>query len=230
MISVRSGDDHDYCEHVHEIEVGKGTIRRIREISVKSISMVMNVRRPGFQLLSLFPANLRQEGNPTHADNPCVLPDQIKIYLERYLPLIAMSLLIVFTSNVISWRRLPPPGGSSPQVLFSTRTDDDMIELDEESNSPSTLSSSVCLPGSTEPMKTSSQSSLRMNGWTMFDASGGAENNSLLSKLFNGLWVCSSSTVVHRRRRLWYRCLCDIRNIALVPLCIFAVINWWVAR
>ena len=237
MTLINSGDDHDYCEYVHEIEVTKGTIRKLREISVKSISMVMNVRRPGFQLLSLLPSDLRQEGKPTHADTPCVLPDQMKIYLERYLPLIAISLLAIFTSNVIGLRR-SSPGGSPPQLLFATKTkeDDDVIELDEESNplfdpsTSSTSSSSVRPAGSTHLKKTSS---LRANGLAIFGALGGgrdSENNSLLSKILSTPWVycsCTSSSVFHRRRRLWYRCLCDVTNVAVVPLCVFVVITWW---
>ncbi|KAI5296776.1 hypothetical protein KEM55_005616, partial [Ascosphaera atra] len=51
--NIYSGDDHDYCEVVHErfaTANGAGPIER----TVKSISMAMGVRKPGFLLVSLW--------------------------------------------------------------------------------------------------------------------------------------------------------------------------------
>ena len=57
MISIHSGDDHDYCEYTHSIpflsEGPDPKINYVREVTVKAISSAENIRRPGLQLLSL---------------------------------------------------------------------------------------------------------------------------------------------------------------------------------
>lgn len=46
---IFSGDDHDYCKFTHEF----GDNEHSEEITLKSFSMAMSVKKPGFQLLSL---------------------------------------------------------------------------------------------------------------------------------------------------------------------------------
>lgn len=58
---VFSGDHHDFCEYVHEND------RDILETTVKTFSMAGGVKRPGFQLLSLF-------NDGTHETAPVLLP------------------------------------------------------------------------------------------------------------------------------------------------------------
>lgn len=85
-----SGDDHDYCELQHQSGV--------REVTVKSFSMAMGIRKPGFQLLSV-PAN---DGDGAGAvDQLCLLPDQIGIYLGGYLPLVALTLGVMIVDLVL---------------------------------------------------------------------------------------------------------------------------------
>ena len=63
--------------------------------------MAMNVRRPGFQLLSLLPKQYwMDDTTTTHADQICLMPDQLSIYLSTYIPLLLVSLLIVFLLNI----------------------------------------------------------------------------------------------------------------------------------
>jgi len=81
-VLVLSGDDHDYCEIIHP--------NNIREVTVKSISMAMGIRRPGFQLISI-PVN----DIDGYADQPCLLPDQLRIYLKVYLPCAVITILIL---------------------------------------------------------------------------------------------------------------------------------------
>jgi len=69
----------------------------------------MYVRRPGFPLLSLAPTQLRDHDVPTYKDVPCLLPDQLRIYLNIYLPLLAVSIAFVCLANLVcvsmsSWR------------------------------------------------------------------------------------------------------------------------------
>ena len=85
-----SGDDHDYCELQHQ--------GGVREVTVKSFSMTMGIRKPGFQLLSV-PQD--DKDSPGAADRPCLLPDQIGIYLEGYIPLVALTLVVMIVDLVL---------------------------------------------------------------------------------------------------------------------------------
>jgi hypothetical protein len=58
----------------------------------------MGIKHPGFQLLSLTPAPHRTDSG-TLADTPCLLPDQLGIYLSAYIPLLVFSLLVLVVSS-----------------------------------------------------------------------------------------------------------------------------------
>ncbi|KAL9599693.1 MAG: hypothetical protein Q9219_003681 [cf. Caloplaca sp. 3 TL-2023] len=118
-----SGDDHDYCEVVHRgytSPKGGG----VREITVKSFSWAMGVRRPGFLMLSLWNPLDREDrdasphsshssksgasgGDKDHDDHQtiqphlCLLPDQLSIFI-RYAVLLALTLLILFIRAIRS--------------------------------------------------------------------------------------------------------------------------------
>lgn len=100
---VFSGDDHDYCEVVH-----RGYSSRmggLREITVKSMSWAMGIRKPGFLMLSLWnplDAEGRSVGtSASHASAStvrtqlCLLPDQLGI-LARYGLLLGVTLFVMF--------------------------------------------------------------------------------------------------------------------------------------
>ena len=73
----------------------------IPEVTVKSFSMAMGVRRPGYQLLSLVPPHLARAGqSQSLAHRPCLLPDQLDIYLSVYIPLFVLSVFVLLTANV----------------------------------------------------------------------------------------------------------------------------------
>ncbi len=61
----------------------------------------MGINRTGFQLLSLLPhdSGLVASQGRTFADAPCLLPDQLTIYIERYLPLFVFSLVALAVSS-----------------------------------------------------------------------------------------------------------------------------------
>lgn len=97
---VFSGDDHDYCEVVHRAYPSSGS--GIREITVKSISWAMGVRKPGFLMASLL-NELDESGRRMHPNGAsqdtlqthlCLLPDQIAILL-RYGLLLGFSVLLL---------------------------------------------------------------------------------------------------------------------------------------
>jgi hypothetical protein len=94
-----SGDDHDYCEVLHRRYPSAGG--GIRETTVKSVSWAMGVRKPGFQMLSLWnPVNegdsAIKSGDPkgTLQSHQCLLPDQLSIFI-RYAILIVMTLALL---------------------------------------------------------------------------------------------------------------------------------------
>ena len=102
---IFSGDDHDYCDVIHRGYTSKNG--GIREVTVKSISWAMGVRKPGFLLLSLWnPVN--EDGKATSPDatkastiqtHLCLLPDQLSIFI-RYGLLLAFTLIALFIRAV----------------------------------------------------------------------------------------------------------------------------------
>ncbi|KIM92101.1 hypothetical protein PILCRDRAFT_810120 [Piloderma croceum F 1598] len=95
---IFSGDDHDYCDISHPMPL-RASSPKTRlfspEITVKSLSIVMNVRHPGFQLLSLVSQPSYQEQLHT----PCALPDQLGIYLWGYAVMGVVSVVLILVAN-----------------------------------------------------------------------------------------------------------------------------------
>lgn len=102
---VFSGDDHDYCDVIHRGYTSKNG--GIREVTVKSISWAMGVRKPGFLLLSLWnPVDEHGKATsqealkaPTIQSHLCLLPDQLLIFI-RYGWLLAFTLVVLFVRAV----------------------------------------------------------------------------------------------------------------------------------
>jgi len=103
-----SGDDHDYCEVVHQGYPSRG--RGIREITVKSISWAMGVRKPGFVLVSMWnpiddngktlsgtQALIDRETLQTHL---CLLPDQLAIFI-RYAKFLGVSIVLLLVRSFL---------------------------------------------------------------------------------------------------------------------------------
>ena len=101
---IYSGDDHDYCEIEHNEFTG-----RIREITVKSMSWAMGVRKPGVQLVSLWnPVDVfkAMSSDPnlstprgTVQNHMCLLPDQLSIFI-RYGQIAGLTLLILLLGAI----------------------------------------------------------------------------------------------------------------------------------
>lgn len=133
--SPSSGDDHDYCEYIHTLDDST----RIREVTVKSLSMAMGIRRPGFQLLSLALPSSAPVKAVTHADAPCLMPDQLAIYLSVYLPLIAASLLVLLVLNVLGSSRAPRRSSNASLTRMTSRPRSDLDGSDDDLPKPSTV-------------------------------------------------------------------------------------------
>jgi len=110
-----SGDDHDYCELVHKTYPNKGA--GIREITVKSMSWAMGVRKPGFLMVSMFnpidasgnrllwaedslQGGKNFETQPTLQTHLCLLPDQLSIFI-RYVVGFAVTVLLLLVRSVM---------------------------------------------------------------------------------------------------------------------------------
>lgn len=130
VVSVFSGDDHDYCEIVHPANKNHA-----REITVKSMSWAMGVSKPGFLMLSMWnPVGpngqpLRSMKNPhgdatqqamTMESHLCLLPDQISI-LIRYGCLLAFTFLILIIraalTPILKLEPFSSPASESEQDL-----------------------------------------------------------------------------------------------------------------
>lgn len=96
---MNSGDDRDYCEYVHH----RSGLSPIREVTVKSFSEARGIRRPGFQLLTLFQPSPAL--TTTHLDMPCFLPNEQGIYYAVYIPLALVTLILLLICNIRQPRR-----------------------------------------------------------------------------------------------------------------------------
>ena len=90
-----SGDDHDYCELVHNEQK-----ENVHEITVKSLSMAMGVPTPGFLMVTLYNP-IDADGNPlpgapkqTLQTHLCLLPKQLSTY-TTYAALGIITLLVL---------------------------------------------------------------------------------------------------------------------------------------
>ncbi|CAG8730673.1 16311_t:CDS:1, partial [Acaulospora colombiana] len=146
-VKIFSADDHDYCEHVHSYNVHstfalsgeegkegkKGemvTLHKARETTIKGFSMNVKIRRPGFQLVSLWnPIHSDKEEldwetpkRSTVADALCLLPDQTKIYTHNYFPLIILTTLLIVWMNLWATSSGARGKDDSPLLFLSAPT------------------------------------------------------------------------------------------------------------
>ncbi|KAG0137456.1 Metallo-dependent phosphatase-like protein [Tuber indicum] len=84
---VFSGDDHDYCEVEHA--------GNIKEVTVKSFSWAMGVRRPGFYMVSLYTGNASPDTESVQG-RLCLLPDQWGVFTVYTFMLLVTILAAAF--------------------------------------------------------------------------------------------------------------------------------------
>ncbi|KAH9855252.1 Metallo-dependent phosphatase-like protein [Lenzites betulinus] len=222
---VFSGDDHDYCEYVHTLPA-TDTKRpspptSIPEITIKSFSMAMGVRRPGYQLLSLIPP-FSSSDSPTFAHTPCLLPDQLGIYLSIYVPLIVASLTVLLFSNVRrSCTRNSSPSPRQSEWTSLDARDPDGPEADYDLPPPSAWRSKE----------------FPRAGWSrtyVFTTCGRrrrltVSRGALLGPLVAFFWTGRKGVEDSQRRRgVLKGFVVDVRDVAWLPLALFVGIAWWV--
>lgn len=220
-VLVLSGDDHDYCDYTHVLP----TSDTIREVTVKSLSMAMGIRQPGYQMLSLASG----EGlTPGIMDAPCIMPDQLGIYLSGYIPLVILSVLIILASQVIQrvfpnqrLRPLVSRGRSrSTEKIYSRRREVRLRMVGsstESSHFPTILEDEET--GYSAPLSMSSTGTRTLP--TPRDRRDGASGRSVFS--------CITCTLLFLRRGTFVGDLLrDIRDVAISPLTVVFVISLWI--
>ncbi|KAJ5591955.1 uncharacterized protein N7459_002324 [Penicillium hispanicum] len=144
VVQVYSGDDHDYCEVSHREFNGSP-----KEITVKSLSWAMGVRRPGFVLTSLWNpidpetgASLQTGSPPTIQNHLCLLPDQLGIFIH-YGSILALSAAILFVHALYHVLfALEPASNGAVLPLSERRAYPPRHQYQTSGTSSSTLSSS----------------------------------------------------------------------------------------
>ncbi|PKY07090.1 cell division control protein/putative DNA repair exonuclease [Aspergillus campestris IBT 28561] len=147
LVHVYSGDDHDYCEVAHREFSGSP-----KEITVKSISWAMGVRKPGVVLTSLWNPIDPETGKPTTdragpatvQNHLCLLPDQLTIFINYGL-LFAFTLIILLLRAAILGLR-PPQSDPNSSPILPLQEQPPRQTLHSKSPSTST-SSSTFAPG-----------------------------------------------------------------------------------
>ncbi|KAF7983300.1 hypothetical protein HWV62_22969 [Athelia sp. TMB] len=243
-VSIFSGDDHDYCTLEHSIP---NTQLQVSEVTVKSFSMVMNVQRPGFQLLSLVAPSPSTNQPAQHLHTPCLLPDQIGIYLSVYVPLVVLSLFGILVANVYrilygsgrgdqgdrragvySRGAKPRPRSGIPELgstdeplmmLDRTREGSDMRARGENDESRGLRAEDAS--NRTHAKKISAQ----------FLPAPAAQSplrqrHSALSWTTSHLWLFAENGAPVERGLIW-GCMRDVSVVAWPPLGVFAGIAWW---
>lgn len=187
---------------------------------MKSFSMAMGIRRPGYQLLSLIPPTAFPESQ-TIAHTPCLLPDQLGIYLSVYVPLIVLSLAILLLSNIRrSCTRHSTPTARS--IEWTSLSPADAAEPDYDLPPPSAWRSKE----------------FPRPGWsrTFIVPLGGRRLRATLSpsalldpmKAFFWTGGKAGDDESRRRRGVLKGFLFDVRDVAWAPLALFVLIAWWV--
>ena len=205
----------------------------------------MNVRRPGFQLLSLAPVQLRDDDVPTYKDVPCLLPDQLRIYLNIYLPLLAISITFVcltkFDCSVLGWPfrsgdKMSSRSSSSISPSINFDGDGGLNHEDSDKLSPDNISSATSrsLPFPITATHRGARALRSSRGWRIFTQEDQDQRPHLslnyLEALLHSFWSGRSSLNLQRQRRRqdWLMATFrDIRDIAVFPLGAFVIITWW---
>jgi len=215
----------------------------------------MNVRRPGFQLLSLAPTQLRHDGVPTYKDVPCLLPDQLQIYLIIYLPLLAVSIIFVCLFNILNlslsgWGSFSREKLSSIDYAISSSfspsssssmkfedQDDGFNHEDSEEFDPYYTSTSTSHDHSLpSPTTTARRGARASQTWRIFSQhqnrrlhpSSTCNFKSLLYFFRPGRSPLNLQRIRRRRKGWLISTIRDIRDIAVFPLGLFVIITWWI--
>lgn len=161
VVSVFSGDDHDYCEIVHSADKNNA-----KEITVKSMSWAMGIRKPGFLMLSMWNpvgadgrplhssptghgAALSQTAGTTIESHLCLLPDQLGIFIKYAILLIITLLALLIRAILVPILNLEPfsyyQHTDAEETLLPTTSKDSKRNIDSDHRSSNSSTSSTNL-------------------------------------------------------------------------------------
>ncbi|KAJ3915313.1 Metallo-dependent phosphatase-like protein [Lentinula edodes] len=219
---IFSGDDHDYCEYTHTLGSYTGT--NVREVTVKSLSMAMGVKKPGYQMLSIVPPGGLTS---TISDAPCLMPDQLGIYLDVYIPLALASLALILIACIVRgqhyrrcrWsfqflshtKQRSKDGTGSLQSKHVRRPTRSRIVIDEYGFTLDDNDMDQRLPPPVSATVTAKKNALP----TILSQS---------RRLFCRLVSLQTLT---KRGGFFREFLCDVRDVAIFPLGIIFLISLW---
>ncbi|KAI0344736.1 hypothetical protein BDW22DRAFT_1326613 [Trametopsis cervina] len=226
---IFSGDDHDYCEIHHALsasdDVSLSKQRSVKEVSVKSFSIAMGVRRPGFQLLSLVPPSLASPSGPPLSDTPCFLPFQLGTYVFIYGPLTLLSLLILLTNHIY---RAYHPGAANHSLAIPLSS--------RQSSLPNDIEQAAFMLPPPTPGFAVKAASRRKNGRPYSEMVfklnlGGQKLVADLTSVRDLLQCacCATRGGMDKRRttRVLRAFFADVLAVAWLPVALFATMVWW---
>lgn len=144
LVQVYSGDDHDYCEVSHREFNGSP-----KEITVKSLSWAMGVRKPGFLLTSLWNPIDPETGestskgsSPTIQNHLCLMPDQLGVFIYYGCILaLTIAVLLIHSIHRVIFASDPTPANDAILPLSENRNMRPRHRYQSSGTSSSTLSS-----------------------------------------------------------------------------------------
>ncbi|KAG6378217.1 Metallo-dependent phosphatase-like protein [Boletus reticuloceps] len=229
---VMSGDDHDYCEYEHTIA---SSDEKIQEVTVKSISMAMGIRRPGFQLLSLIstvpsPDHITQMPVPPPLHALCLMPDQLGTYFYIYIPLILLTLVVLLAFNITRAN-----GGIRYQTWGTKHsrqgTPEPPHELTRGNSSHAADAESFLPEPASKPREHCSRGRSYSSPWIWRFSLAGHRRRITLPNPFG---ICQRSRVDRRSSQRdvggLVGFLQDVGMVAWPPILVFLGISFWVMR
>ena len=141
----------------------------IREATVKTFSEAKGIRRPGFQLLTLFQPSPAL--TTTHLDMPCFLPNAHGIYYTVYLPLAFLTVLLLLICNIRQPRR------------YKESTIEDEVGFDRSDGSPPLLSPLLLTPNPPTSIQINVRSPMPNSSSKFYSASHARLTPRMLSQL-----------------------------------------------
>lgn len=131
---ICSGDNRDYCEYTHK-GTSFGVARSIPEITVKSFSPAPQIRRPGFQLLSVIDTTNLVSSEPSLLHHPCLLPDYSTIFsMYTWWSIVTFCTLLALNGHRSQRSRRRKPLGLSLTPSSSHNNHTSLVF--EDANSP----------------------------------------------------------------------------------------------
>lgn len=204
--------------------------------------MAMGVKKPGFQLLSLSPTPSGITAAKTLSDAPCLLPDQLGIYLSIYVPFIVVSLISLLVSNAARVRSSAYLGAASHFGNRRTITGEDTLSSSSSVRKLSALSlpmrrfdddeedidsdAPYILPPPTPAVRITGKDKRLQR--TRLTICGRTVDISAFRRLLHyvGFSRHGGTTSRRKRRGLLVGLVDDVLSVAWMPVVLFVAIAW----